>query len=75
MYEIVAILAFVAFLYSAIGAGIERTPFGGAIIFTAVGFEPETLKSKKVSDKMTRFARYLVDLGIRQRPERVMSRR
>ena len=38
MYEIVAILALVTFLYSVIGARIERTPFGGAIVFTAVGF-------------------------------------
>ena len=38
MYEIVAVLTLIAFVYSMVGAGLERTPIGGAITFTAIGF-------------------------------------
>lgn len=37
MYEEMAILAVFVFLYSITGGGLERTPFNGAIIFTAFG--------------------------------------
>lgn len=37
MYENLAILAMFAFVYSAVAGGLERTPFSGALVFTAFG--------------------------------------
>ena len=37
MYETLAIIAAFAFVYSAVGGGLERTPFSGALVFTAFG--------------------------------------
>ncbi len=37
MYADLAILALFVFLYSITGGGLERTPFNGAIVFTAFG--------------------------------------
>lgn len=38
MYEILAIMAAIVFLYSIVSGGLDRTPINGAIVFTAVGF-------------------------------------
>lgn len=37
MYENLAVLAIFAFVYSAVGGRLERTPFSGALVFTAFG--------------------------------------
>ena len=37
MYENLAILAIFAFVYSAVGGALEKTPFSGALVFTACG--------------------------------------
>ena len=37
MYENLAIFAAFAFLYSAVGGGLERTSFNGALVFTTFG--------------------------------------
>ena len=37
MYEHLAILAVIAFLYSTIAGGLERTPISGPILFIVVG--------------------------------------
>ncbi len=37
MYEALAVFAIVVFLYSGVGGALERTVFGGAITFVAVG--------------------------------------
>lgn len=37
MYEILAIFAVLVFLYSSVAGALEKTPFGGAMIFVAVG--------------------------------------
>jgi NhaP-type Na+/H+ or K+/H+ antiporter len=38
MYQNYAILAVVVFVYSTLARGIERTPFGGALLFVTLGF-------------------------------------
>ncbi len=38
MYQNYAILAVVVFVYSTLARGIERTPFGGALMFVTLGF-------------------------------------
>jgi NhaP-type Na+/H+ or K+/H+ antiporter len=38
MYQNYAILAIVVFVYSTLARGIERTPFGGALLFVTLGF-------------------------------------
>jgi NhaP-type Na+/H+ or K+/H+ antiporter len=38
MYQNLALLAAFVLVYSAIGGRLERTPYGGALIFTAFGF-------------------------------------
>ena len=43
MYENLAILAIFAFVYSAVGGALERTPFSGALVFTAFGLAFGTL--------------------------------
>ncbi len=45
MYQNLAILALIVFVYSTMARGIERTPFGGALLFTALGYVlgPEVL--------------------------------
>ena len=37
MYENLAIIAAFVFVYSSLGAGLERTPFSGALVFSAFG--------------------------------------
>ncbi|NOR49452.1 MAG: sodium:proton antiporter, partial [Desulfuromonadales bacterium] len=37
MYENLAILALFVFVYSLVSGGLEKTPFNGAIVFTAFG--------------------------------------
>jgi NhaP-type Na+/H+ or K+/H+ antiporter len=37
MYENLAIIAAFVFVYSCLGAGLERTPFSGALVFSAFG--------------------------------------
>lgn len=37
MYETLAIMAAIVFLYSIAGGGLDRTPVNGAIVYTAVG--------------------------------------
>ena len=45
MYQNLAILALVVFVYSTMARGIERTPFGGALLFITLGYVlgPEVL--------------------------------
>ena len=38
MYQNYAILAIIVFVYSTLARGIERTPFGGALLFVTLGF-------------------------------------
>lgn len=38
MYQTFAILALIIFVYSTLARGIERTPFGGALFFVALGY-------------------------------------
>lgn len=37
MYEVVAILSIIVFLYAGVSAFIERTPFSGALVFVSLG--------------------------------------
>ncbi len=38
MYQSFAIFALIIFVYSTLARGIEKTPFGGALLFVATGY-------------------------------------
>ncbi len=65
MYENLAVLAVVAFLYSIVAQRMERTPFSGALVFITIGllFGPVGLGILDISINQTEF-RVLADLTL-----------